>query len=430
MNRRRLLRLSLGLNACLVVLLAFVWVWPAPVLPIAVPERVPRLASPPPTPESVTAPPATVPPVQPRWSDLASTNFLAYRDNLRAIGCPEKTVRDILRAEIDDWLVRRRQPLVDALQPRFWDLAARGSDAFEEVEERLEAFRKERDALLSEVLGPDRSDPAAEAASRRESFAEQYDWLPAELQSPLVELDERLWQAERALRDEVAAREDQSWTAEDHARRKALRDEHDAARRKLLGELADEFDLRNSSAAGWTMGLNGFEPTEAEWRAVTRAKSELEKAQREAGSGLDVGLMKRYGLLPKDWKAGDEHKQAALEAAEARYQASLQAAFSPERLAEYQRACDENYRQTRAVTQRLGLGDDQANQAWEIQRAARVAAEQLRARPDLDDASRRAALREIQAEAVRSLRSTLGDRGFAPYQEYAGNWLQQLAPVE
>jgi hypothetical protein len=424
------LRLSLGLNACLVVTLAFLWAWPAPVLPIAVPERVPRLAAPPPVAESAAALPAVTPPAWPRWGDVASTNFLTYRDNLRAVGCPEKTVRDILRAEINDWFLRRRQPWVDALQPRFWELAAGGSDAFEEVEERLEVFRKERDALLSEVLGPDQLGAAAEALSRRESFAEQYGWLPAELQSRLVEWDERLWQAERALRDEVAAREDKSWTAADHARRKALRDEHDATRRKLLGDLADEFDLRNSSAAGWAMWLSGFEPTEAEWRAVTRIKTELGKARREADGGLDVGLMRRYGLLPKDWKAGNEHKQAALEAAEARYQASLQAAFSPERFAEYQRASGANYRETRAVTRRLGLPEELADQTWEIQRAAQAAAQQLRARPDLDAASRRAALREVRAEAVRSLRVTLGERAFAPYQEYAGGWLQVLVPGE
>lgn len=441
MNRRRLLRLSLGLNVCPVVTVAFLWAWPAPVLPVAVPERVPRLLAPPPVTESsIPAPPA--PPARLRWSDLASTNFLTYRDNLRAVGCPEKTVRDIVRAEIDDWFVRRRQPWVDALQPRFWELAARGSKAFEEVKEWLEAFQKERNALLREILGPDRLDPAA-AASRRESFAEWYGWVPLELRLQLVELEERRWQAERALRDEVAARADQSWTAEDDARLKALGDEHDATRRKLLGDLVDEFDLRNSFSAFWAADLAGFEPTEAEWRAVTLAGIEYEKAQREAGRSMDIRIMKRYGLSPAgagahgraelDPEAQTEatrRQQAALEAAAARYQASLQAAFSPERFAEYQRASDGNYRQTRAVTQRLGLGDEVANQAWQIQRAAQNAVEQLRARPDLDDASRQVALREIRAEAERSLRVTLGERAIAPYQEYAGGWLQALAPAE
>ena len=80
------------------------------------------------------------------------------------------------------------------------------------------------------------------------------------------------------------------------------------------------------------------------------------------------------------------------------------------------------------MTQRLGLSDEVATQAREIQRAAEAAAEQLRANAGLDEAARQATLREIQAEAVRSLRGALGDRGLDPYQEYAGDWLKQLAP--
>jgi hypothetical protein len=439
MKRRLLLLLSLSLNAGLAATLWYVWTWPQPVAPPTLPARTRRVAD-----ASVVATPAPLPPVTTqaaatlRWSDLASTDFFAYRDNLRAVGCPEKTVRDIIEAEINDWFLHRRQPLVDSVQVRFWDIVAQGGkDAFESIEEQFQALQRERRELIAAVLGREKPDPAAEEASRRENFAERYDWAPAELQPQLVDLDERLWQEERALQTEVAGRQDQKWTELDHARRKQLRAEHEAARRELLGDLAGEFELRNSGAAHWANDLAGFETTEAEWRAVARAKAELAAARQQLAPGMDPELMRRYGLLPSNVNAGEpaaadaaaqKGKQEALAKAQAAYDVQMQAALGPERLAEYERAKDDAYKQTRRVTQRLGLSDEVATQAREIQRAAEAAAEQLRANAGLDEAARQATLREIQAEAVRSLRGALGDRGLDPYQEYAGDWLKQLAP--
>src|ERR1700722_18469255 len=36
-----------------------------------------------------------------RWSQLESTNYLTYIANLRAIGCPAQTVRDLIVADVD-----------------------------------------------------------------------------------------------------------------------------------------------------------------------------------------------------------------------------------------------------------------------------------------------------------------------------------------
>jgi hypothetical protein len=101
----------------------------------------------------------------------------------------------------------------------------------------------------------------------------------------------------------------------------------------------------------------------------------------------------------------------------------VQAALGPERYAEYQRAADQDFRQTRDVTQRLGLADDVAIQAWEIQRSARVAADELRAGVGLDDARRHAALDQIHAEAQRALEAALGEQGYGTYMNHAGAWL-------
>lgn len=444
-RRRLLLVLSGGLNVALGFLLWQLWTWPAPPAPLRLPDRPARVASAPVTTNAPALSPApTTSGARLHWADLASTNFLAYRDNLRAVGCPEKTVRDILESEINAEFARRRRPLLDQLQSQFWDFAARGmgDDGVEGAGDRFKSLKEERDALIEEVLGGAPPDPAAEETERRERFAEQYDWAPAELRSQLVELDVQGWKEQRRLAEEIAAREDSSWTQVDHARRQQLQAEQAAARTELLGDLAAEFERRRSSAGHWAANAAGFEATEEEWRTVADAKAAWDRAQAANQPRMDAELMRRYGLLPdgvqadqpgetgtpQEQEAARKIREAEIAAAEARYQETLASTLGPERLAEFERAQDDAYQQTRRVTRRLGLDDQSAARAWEIERAARETAKQLRENAAIDAAARDAALREIQAEAERSLRATLGERGLAPYREYAGGWLGELVP--
>lgn len=173
-------------------------------------------------------------------------------------------------------------------------------------------------------------------------------------------------------------------------------------------------------------GLAGFEPTEEEWRAVTRAKTEfnaaVQRMPRDA-SYYEALMMQRYGIMPRNSPENQE-----LVDAQARYDTAVRDIFGPERYAEYQRAGDEAYRQTRRITQRLGLDDKAAIRAWDIQRDVQAAMQQLRAIPELDATGRQKALDQITAEAASALQHTLGNPGFATYQQYAGQWLQTPQP--
>lgn len=91
MNSRMVLLLSLALN--LVCLVGLLWrngtpeTEPAPMTQV---ESTAVLVEPMPQP----AAPAF------RWSQVESTNYFAYIANLRTIGCPEQTIRDIISADL------------------------------------------------------------------------------------------------------------------------------------------------------------------------------------------------------------------------------------------------------------------------------------------------------------------------------------------
>jgi hypothetical protein len=369
------------------------------------------------------------------WADLASSDFFQYRDNLLAVGCPDRTIRDIIGSELDRWLRQRWRPILEVVQRDFWEIAARdGRDGFDEIEAQLSELRQERDELLLAVLGEQVQDPDLELERRQERFVQHHGWLPEDIQARLFELDQKHEEAFRILRDEIRARTDGHWTDEDHDRHheqlERLEAEHEAGRKAALGEWADEFELRRSHRAHWASRLAGFEPTEDEWRAVTQAGISLDAALRQTASTdehqYDRLMMERYGLAPQS-SQGDVQ---AIADAQAQYESAVQAALGPERYADYQRAADQDFRQTRNVTQRLGLPDDVALQAWEIQRSARVAADELRAGVGLDDARRHAALEQLHAEAQSALQAALGERGYGTYMNHAGAWLEQLIPAK
>ncbi len=427
MSRRFFLLLSLGLNAALGLTFWYWWTTPQPAMPLTLPARAMRLPSPSPSCEPNDSQSTVASTTNLHWNDLASADFLTYRDNLRAIGCPEKTVRDILESELDHWLFERCQPILDALQPRFWQLAAqRGEEGFEEIHTQLQLLKNERDAMFTALLGEQEPDPALESRRLRESLARRYHWLPPELQSQLLELEEQHKLAQRRLQSEFDHPDGGEWTPEENERWEQLRSGHAAAQRAVLGDFAEESDLRSSGSA-WASRLVGFEPTEEEWRAVTKAQVELAAVKYPHGPDYTAIMLQRYGLIPGSPDYPKPESQPGVADAQARHEASVQAAFGPERYAAYQRAGDQSFQQARRVTQRLGLDDTVAVDTWEIRRATQAAVDQIRANSELDAALRRAALEDITSESRAILRSALGDHGFDAYQQYAGSWLQDLS---
>src|SRR5262245_33086814 len=90
------------------------------------------------------------------WSQLESEDYRIYAANLRAIGCPEATVRDIILADVNDLFGRRVKELVAPLQNRFWDLLAHQEQlrkVVEEKEKEFNALTPQRTAMLVELLG-------------------------------------------------------------------------------------------------------------------------------------------------------------------------------------------------------------------------------------------------------------------------------------
>ncbi len=368
------------------------------------------------------------------WAQLTSADFKVYRDRLRAIGCPEETVRDIILAEINEKFRPRRAEIVASVQGRYWEITAKGRNALKEWETALENLDEERQALIEEVLGKNPADEQTNHERRTRWLTNRYAWLPAEKQGRLVELEQASQKRTQAIWEEIGKRPNTQPTAEDNQKFKALQDELTTARQQLLSpEEYLEYRLRGSSAGSWAGNLQGFETTETEWRAVARLKLDYEDALKQAFPETDEvagGFANRYGtpLPPPDATEASAQKEVRRQM-QVELEAAMKSTLGAERFAEYELASNSDYQQTKRITERFQLPESLAKQAYEVQRTAAAHAETTRTDANLSAEARASALAAIRQETERALAATLGSKVFNTYQEYHGDWLKQLDQV-
>jgi len=346
------------------------------------------------------------------WAQLESADYRVYLANLRAIGCPEATVRDILIADVNDLFSGRVKALVDEVSPQFWNLITHAEDFEKLVDEKgkqLSAFDHERDELFTTLFG--NSNPRAEeeerasTAARREQWERLADFLPAEKRGQFVAAKGEL---EKAWMDFLRT---PGLTGPQH---QAKRQELDAALERSLRESLStdeyaELRLRQSPAASLRDRLVGSSLSEDEVRAAAKIQLAADEA-RAALSQKDADFKSRTAQL----------RQQA--------EAQTRELLGTEAYAALQRATDVRYEPLHRVTQRLGLPDSTAAQAYGIRCQADDAARRLRDDKSLSAEERQAALQAIGAETKQSLATALGTKGFAAYEKIDGGWMQQISP--
>jgi hypothetical protein len=168
-------KLSIILNALLLLFLA--WAScdpPRPEARACVSHRltkwVMRAPSPPEPAPSRTPVPQTVEIREPfHWAQLESTDYRAYLANLRSVGCPEPTVRDIVKCDVNDLFTGRVKALVDEVTGGFWELIIRKEDFEKMVNEKhsqLQDLKQEREEMMHSLFGS--QDPSATADEARD----------------------------------------------------------------------------------------------------------------------------------------------------------------------------------------------------------------------------------------------------------------------
>ncbi|MEN9573431.1 MAG: hypothetical protein RL514_1286 [Verrucomicrobiota bacterium] len=343
------------------------------------------------------------------WNAVESADYKTYIANLRSIGCPEETIRDIITADVNKLYDAKRKALAGPKKKyEFWKPGIMmGAPTDPERTEKERALNKEKHALLTDLLGSapeEKPDLLAGVASQLDAM---FDFLPTEKRSKVMEvMQDMQTKLQKAMKGGVPDADDM---------RKVMKESEASLADVLSPDELLDYNLRFSTTATMMrMQLAGFEPTEQEFLDLYKKKKAYDD---EFGGAFGQQL---------NLKGEEKEKQKAAEKA---LDEAIKTQLGQARYDDYKRGQDHNFQTLFRAAEREGLGKDAAVKSFDMKKAAEDQAKQLRADKNLTADQRTAALRAIRDETERSVKGVLGDKGYATYERNNGTyWLKGIAP--
>ena len=312
------------------------------------------------------------------WSEIESADYRQYIANLRAAGCPEQIIRDIIVADVNQLLGKRAQAIWKPRVAEYWQKPTDERPSPQQLEQ-LMALDKEKRAVFQDLLGvrPSQQELMDTLYLQVHSSEQQLLFLPhdkrdAALQA-LNDPDFEYKEKKLHLRGSYSQADEQKLFAE---------------KMKLLAgvlspEELEEFRLRNSQTAqSLRMEIQYFNCTPDEFKTLFAAREQMADG-------------KNYGpdLI---------NRTAATE--------EVRKLFGDERAKEFERVTDMFYINSRRAAEEQGASLDLADQAWQVTRDVRAAADQAARNASLSAEERKRQVQELRQQAEAKLIELLGDK--------------------
>jgi hypothetical protein len=336
------------------------------------------------------------------WSQVESTDYREYIANLRSIGCPESTIKDIILTDVMRLYAQRRGKYYqNGREFKFWETNEKRhlkQSQLEEREKALAEIDKELPAVLRELLGINYEREVNKYFVDADEDNSRLAFLPEEKRDQALALREKFeGERERA----------QLLHADADAMRK-IDEEQDAAFGELLtSEEKEQYELSMSPTAdSLRQQLVGFNPTEQEFKDLFGRQKAIDEAYAYQDPNDDA---------VRAAKAADE--QAAMDA--------FKGELAPDRVAQLAQASDPDYQSLCVLSERFDLPPDTSGTLIDMRRAAEDEKRQLLANKDVPSDRMADALKAIQTETEKAARQALGDQAYQQYSQSAA-WLQSL----
>lgn len=216
------------------------------------------------------------------WHAVESEDYRKYIANLRLTGCPEKTIRDVIVADVNELFRQRyREQFPPTNRVEYWKPGNPLGDLMDETKlSRQHELQQDKRSLIRALLGTDYTDEQDLSAIQMDSYQERLlNFLPPEKRSAMKELEDKFTVKKmKTLKTSFRGNEEAS---------NALQAEKDAAVLKILSpEEKFEYDLRRSETATFLrVGLGTFELQEEEFRAIFPAIKEFINQAGKPGFG-------------------------------------------------------------------------------------------------------------------------------------------------
>ncbi len=312
------------------------------------------------------------------WSEIESTDYRQYIANLRAVGCPEQVIRDIIVADVNQLFASRIQAIWQPRNKAYWQKYG-GDPPSPEQLKQLTAIEKEKSGVVQELLGFKPSQQGLTDTLHLQLHGSEQQLL---FLSP-----EKREAALKALADgDFETKEMELYNRNRYSPgdEKKLFDE----KTKLLAgvltpEEREEFKLRNSQMAQTLRTeLEYFDCTVEEFKQLYAAREQE----------VD-GKNSRFDLL---------NRMAATE--------EVRKLFGDERAKEFERVTDVFYMNTRRSAEEQGIPLETIEAAWRVTRDVRTAADAAEKNSALSVDERKQQVQALRQQAEAKLIELLGDK--------------------
>lgn len=353
------------------------------------------------------------------WSQIEAQDYQTYIENLRRIGCPEETIQDLVKRDLDQHYDQLKATALNKGTTRndYWATGHPNALSQPSINTRAELAQldQEKSAVLKDLFGVEglaeinRSSPYARAKSKAK-IGYAMDFIPDETMAQLNSMEQEF--GSKLLKKMASGTSD----AQDRSEIRMLREARENQIASMLTpEQKLEYDLRKSpTAANLRLQLDGFDPSEDEFRNIFQIQKKFED---------DHGVISGATISPV------EVQERRL--AEQDMKNDMRSMLGEDRFQDYLQQTDYDYKSIDKITQRQGLADNVSAQIYQMKSEAEELARGIRLNSGVPIGERQQQLQRIYNETSRSIESIMGQQGAASIQAQGGgrNWLNNLGRI-
>lgn len=334
------------------------------------------------------------------WEEVESDNYVTYIKNLRDIGCPPSTIRDIIVADVNQLYAHRRATDVVSADHQWWT-SEPNLDVIQKAAEKLRAMENERRVLLTRLLGPDWetvSNPLPPATRTGVSLTGPIlGELPGQTKQAVYDVAA---QTQQKIEAYMEAQQREGKTVDPMELAKMRQDSRLELTKLLNPEQMEEFLLRYSNTAyAMRAELHGLDLSPEEFRNLFQARDAIEQQTEIQYSGTDPVKLKRKQELENERDAVTEK------------------ALGPERYANYALNQDPLFQQSRATAEQIGAPAELVLPIYQINQLTEAERQRISADLTLSNDEKIDAISAAEAERKKTLEKILGPEYMKQYLE-------------
>ncbi len=349
-----------------------------------------------------------------RWAQLESEDYKEYVTRLRAIDCPEQTIRELIIADLDKVMAPELQALYGRrAELKYWhseeEEMANDVNGRELAKQERELEKRKRD-IVRELVSADLARERMKQSGREDYTERRLGFLPEERRTQVRELIEKFDEAEQQIREKELD-DGEPLSLADRAQWRVLRQQRESALNSALSPPErEQFDLWLSPTANSVRyALYGMSGSEQEFQTVYRARKQFDD---------------RWAKYDADLLDEATQRQRATEQAQA--EQSIRQGLGEPRYAEFKRGEDEDFHRLNALATRFKLPKEKIVEAYGYKKIVAEYRTQTQADPNLNPQQNADALRAINDETEKALRGLLGDKPVRYYLRTGqGAWVRE-----